>query len=191
MHSKQNDQEDKSPGNARNLFQRQNHCMQNQQQLLPKIVGKTTMKTLKNKLDKSCPKWLRHSWSCLRIRIRVTQSFKKPSALLSVVVLQLPTGRKRTTSQPTCPYIIPHSPRKLQDESSALILITEQLRPSQKRLTLKICAIYNHLIHELPECHTPPLPPISLSTSDCPLKLPKAMCCMWRQLSFFNMHLRS
>ena len=72
---------------------------------------------------------------------------------------------------------LPHHPSfspKLQDDSPALGLITEQLRPSQKRPTLKICVIYNHLIHELPECHTPPLSPTSLPTSACPLRLPNA-----------------
>lgn len=64
-------------------YQRQDHyhtksAMRNQHQFHPQMDGKTPMKTLKNMLDKSCPKWFRHSWSCVRIRKRVTQLFEKP-----------------------------------------------------------------------------------------------------------------
>lgn len=55
-----------------------NQSCKNQQQFHLKTVGKTPMKTFKNRLDKSYPKGFRHCWSCLRIRKRITQPLEKP-----------------------------------------------------------------------------------------------------------------
>lgn len=124
-------------------YHRQDHChtisAMQKQQFYPKIVGETPMKALKNRLDKSCPNWFRYSWSCLKIRKRVTQPLEKPfsTPFTGGPVI---TYRKEEYHIPT--YLSVHCPSfspKLQDVSPALGLITEQLRPSQKRPTLKMC----------------------------------------------------